>query len=429
MYASLVGGKLKEMRHRAWHAAVMRSGLLTALVLVIGVLLVAFAIRERGRGHVARLKAELQGRNRPVEVKVTKPGGQEAVVLERTQVLESETPEFQSATLLPGRGLEVLQITAYIPGKGQVKLLTAPTVEEIAKLSSDAAESSTGGEFELPWAGALHGLASPDGRSMNTTWRRQGLNIPVGQSDHPASGVARGGLLRARRADTVRSDVMPDGGQVEAVYRAGNFDGHWPSTTEITTSVLMSGRDMEMKVVAHNTGTMAVPIGMGWRPRFAILSGNRGDLTLRLPSETRLEVKDEQSGLPTGKLISVAGTAYDFSGVKGAKLGDLNLDESFVHLRTSFLDNGPAVELRDTANNFGLRITAMTPAIRVIRVVAPAAGGYVSIAPEFNYDDPFGKEWSKDEVTGMVVVQPGESVQWKIRLEIFGLKATEAPHL
>jgi hypothetical protein len=38
-------------------------------------------------------------------------------------------PEFLSVTLLPGRGMNVLQITAYIPGKGEVNLLASPSIE------------------------------------------------------------------------------------------------------------------------------------------------------------------------------------------------------------------------------------------------------------------------------------------------------------
>jgi aldose 1-epimerase len=45
----------------------------------------------------------------------------------------------------------------------------------------------------------------------------------------------------------------------------------------------------------------------------------------------------------------------------------------------------------------------------------------VTIDPQFNFDDPFGKEWSKDEDTGMVVLQPGQTTLWKIRLELFPL--------
>ena len=49
--------------------------------------------------------------------------------------------------------------------------------------------------------------------------------------------------------------------------------------------------------------------------------------------------------------------------------------------------------------------------------------------PQFNYDDPFGHEWAKDEDTGMVVLQPGQSTQWKIRLEIFSLSSTDTTHV
>jgi hypothetical protein len=49
----------------------------------------------------------------------------------------------------------------------------------------------------------------------------------------------------------------------------------------------------------------------------------------------------------------------------------------------------------------------------------------VTIDPQFNFDDPFGKEWDKDQDTGMVVLQPGQTAQWKVRLELFPL-GTEA---
>jgi galactose mutarotase-like enzyme len=99
----------------------------------------------------------------------------------------------------------------------------------------------------------------------------------------------------------------------------------------------------------------------------------------------------------------------------------LNLDDSFVHLKQGLLDNGPIAELRDPKSNYGLRITAMSPAIKTMQVYAPADASFVSIDPQFNYNDPFGREWAKDEDTGMVILKPGQTVQWKIRLEIFAL--------
>jgi galactose mutarotase-like enzyme len=86
-------------------------------------------------------------------------------------------------------------------------------------------------------------------------------------------------------------------------------------------------------------------------------------------------------------------------------------------------------ELRDPENDYGLRITAMTSTIRALRVYAPLDGSFLSIEPQFNYDDPFGHEWAKEEDTGMVVLQPGQSTQWRILLEIFSLSSSQTDHI
>ena len=75
--------------------------------------------------------------------------------------------------------------------------------------------------------------------------------------------------------------------------------------------------------------------------------------------------------------------------------------------------------MSDPADNFGLRLTALSPTIKAMRVAAPANEDYVSIEPQFNFPDPLGREWAKDADTGMVVLQPGQSTEWKVRLELF----------
>jgi len=223
-----------------------------------------------------------------------------------------------------------------------------------------------------------------------------------------------------RGADSVKSSITPDGGIAEATFHAGDFDGHWPSKTDIQTTVLLSGRQLELTVVAKNVGSEPQPMGIGWHPRFAIPSGNRAQATLRLPASQRAEESEHGSGLPTGKLLPVAGTPYDFSSSHtGTALKSLSLNDSFVRLKEGPLDNGVETELTDPASGYGLRITALSPSIKALHVSAPENEAFVSINPQTNYDDPFGREWSKDEDTGMVVLQPGESLQWKVRLELF----------
>jgi galactose mutarotase-like enzyme len=135
----------------------------------------------------------------------------------------------------------------------------------------------------------------------------------------------------------------------------------------------------------------------------------------------RAEIPEGTGKLPTGKLLPVAGTRYDFTTRDGARLGTAALNDTFVHLHQDPLDNGPAAELRDPADNYGVRITALGTTIKAMHVEAPASGSYIAIEPRFNYDDPFGLEWAKEPDTGMVVLQPGQSAQFKLRLELYQL--------
>jgi len=438
MYAALFVRKLAQMRHDAWKAAVRRSGLLITLGIAIVLLLVAFGIKERGHGHLTKLKTELK---RPATVSpepaAARPGGQDAVVLSRAPIPGLEMPEFLSATLLPGRGMNVLQIEAYIPGKGTVNLLASPPVEDAAKLLSGAGEDAEGnaslamgGAIEAPWAGRVWGTKSQDGTDL-TKWRGSSLSLPVNGDEEPetsTTAVSVGGLLLQRKADTVKTVAMPDGGQAQAIYDAGDFDGHWLSHTEITTIVQLSGRALEMNISARNNGNLDEPIGIGWHPRFAILSNDRKQVVLKLPNALHAQVADRHSGMPSGKLVPVQGTPYDFTSGDGKPLGTANLNDSFVQLKPRLMDSGPVIELRDPKSNYGLRITVLSVDIKALRVYAPADANFISLDPQFNYDDPFGKEWGGED-TGMVVLPPGHTAQWKIRLEIFSLNSNSSQHL
>ena len=433
MYAAIIGRKLGGLRLKVWQAAVMRSGLLTTIVLALLLAGAGLIVKERGRGHLSKFTSELKPKPPTLPAAAIQPGGQDPIVLQRSPITGGTLPEFLSATLLPGRGMNVLQIMAFIPGKGEVPLLVSPTLDEAAKQlngtgmdANGAASLTMGAAFEAPWANRIQGVPVPGGESVLTSWQGKSIFLPKLIVNGRAGAL--GGLLLRRRADHITTNVMPDGGQAQAVYDAGNFDGHWISKTQITTSVLLSSRVLEIKVTARNTGSEPEPIGIGWKPRFAIVSGDRANMTLRMSSASRVEKRENGVGLPTGRLLPVTDTKYDFTQRGGAKLGMKSIDESFVHLRPSLLDNGPLVELRDTTARFGLRITALTPTIQTFRVSAPENEAEVSISPQYNYDDPFGREWPKDEQTGMVVLQPGESTQWRVRLEMFPLNAQETEH-
>ncbi|HEX9202259.1 MAG TPA: aldose 1-epimerase [Acidobacteriaceae bacterium] len=399
----------------------MRSGLVTGLILAALVAVLAVAYRERGRGHYHKLKEKIVTQHQ--EAPIPRPGGQDAIVLTRSQMMGDSMPEFLSATMLPGRGMNVLQITAYIPGTGEVNLMASPSIEGAARAMTgvDADENgqaslAMGGAFEVPWADRIGGAASPSAHG-SIVWRGHAITVPA---------AGNGGLMLAEAADAASTTALPDGGQAQAVFRAEDFGAHWQSKTEVTVTVLLSSRSVDLTVTAHNAGDVAEPVGIGWQPRFAILNGNRGELRLRIPGEKRTEMRDSGKRSPTGVLLPVADSPYDFTAPGGVRLGSMDLDDCFVVLHQGLLDSGPVAELSDPGRNYGLRLTALSSTIKAMHVLAPADGNFVSIEPQFNYPDPFGREWGKDVDTGMVMLQPGQSTQWKVRLELFSTSGEAA---
>ncbi len=219
--------------------------------------------------------------------------------------------------------MNLLQIRAYLPEKGEVNLLASPPLDEAAQLLSGTGADANGAKslamgaaIEVPWASRISGSSAPDGGDLITVWHGMRLNVPMDTNDSRGTGsaTATGGMLLKQPSDSVTTNIMPDGGEAQAIFRPGNFNDHWPSKTVITTTVMLSGRAIDMKIVARNMGDTAEPVGIGWHPRFAILNGHRGQMMLRLPQGMRVEVKDRRTGQLSGKLLPVEGTEYDFTG-------------------------------------------------------------------------------------------------------------------
>jgi aldose 1-epimerase len=402
----------------------MRSGMITVLLLggvLIG-LTVAYRAHTQGNFHKLKLKANIDTER--LDAPVPEPGGQEPIELLRSRIAGERDPEFLSATLLPGRGMNVLQITAFIPGRGEVNLLASPSIDTAAKTMTGTGEDAggrlslaMGGAIEAPWAGGLGPSAAANGVM---DWHGQPIPL-IATKAGGAAGNPEGGLLLADACEAADSEALPDGETVRCVFHGGDFGGRWTSRTDVTVNALLSSHAIELTMVATNVGNVAEPVGIGWQPRFAINGQDRNQMRLHLPAESRIEVRDREKGQPTGKLLPVAGTAYNFTAEGGAGLRGRDLDDYFVELQQKLLDNGPSAELINPAGGYGLRLTALSPTIRTIRVIAPADGNFISIDEQYNFPDPFGKEWGDETNTGMIMLQPGQSTEWKVRLELFAV--------
>ena len=419
IYLAMVKRWFSSLYYTIWRQNLMRSGMLTGLLLLLAVLGLAVAYQQHRQGNIHKLKEKMSTEHH--EAPVPRPGGREAIMLRRTRSMQDSAPEFLSATLLPGRGMNVLQITAFVPGKGEVSLLASPTVEEAEKImtksGTDAngqASLTMGGAFEAPWAGRIWGAPTDD--HVAAQWRAHTVTLPKSDS---GGNTAIGGLLLSRQATSAGSTALPDGGQAQATFDAKDFGTHWPSQTQVSVTVLLSSRSMELTITAKNTGDVAEPIGLGWHPRFKIAKENRARVRLRIPAAMRVEMRDHNKGLPSGTLLPVSGTPYDFTAREGTKLGTLDLDDCFGALHQSLLDSGPVAELSDPAGGYGIRLTALSSAIKAMHVLAPADADFVSIEPRFNYPDPLGREWANTPDNGVVVLQPGQTTRWQVRMELF----------
>jgi aldose 1-epimerase len=432
MYVKLLAGNLAKRRQRLWRWMRENRSSVLALLAVGALLVFLVGYIAHLHGRFRRLKTELKAMGTTQVELPPMPGGQEAVVMQRTLLAEGTTPEFLSATLLPGRGLNVLQIMLSVPGRGAIPLLAAPSLEDAAKLMPGVETDANGVQslrlgspIEAPWGGFVSGAPGIDPAQISAVWHGRPLFFPV--NDHEGeTALSRGGLLLKTEADSVKQNVLPDGGTVQGSFVASNFGGRWPSQTSISVTALLSSRAFDLKLVARNEGKEPVPFGLGWRPQLLFPGGTRTGVKLRLPAEGREEIRD---GRATGKLSPVSGTSLDFTDRAGKLLRDLDLDDTFVDLRSGFLDNGPVLELRDPRSGIGIRMTAMTPQVRAVHVHSARGDNKITIGFQTNYDDPFSRVWASDDFGGINVLQPGQTLQWRIRMEVFATSENSKPTL
>jgi aldose 1-epimerase len=416
-------GARRPSRLKRWSA----SGWMTPCILaLLGLCLVFGSYEHRnGRFHVLR---ERVAPTTDEPVRSSGPGGQDPIVLKRQINANIDDPEFTSATLLPGRGFNLWQLTAYLPGHGIVPLLVSPPVAEASTLLAGtgadvngSGSTKFGGAFLVPFANYLTGVPAPGIGMLQTQWQDQRLSFPASSPDSLQSVE---GLLLMRGADTVKVSNGPSSSSALATFQTGSFGGGWPGNTDTTILVELSGHTLILTVTAQNVGTSPEPFGIGWHPYFAILFGDRSDTTLVIPSNTHITQAATHGSLPSGDIDFSDDAVNGFDRAEGTPLGSLSLDDSYVDLRSAVLADGPITELRDPAAGYGLRITTLTPNIKTLHVVAPADKQWISIQPNMNVPDPFGHEWDKLDSTGMVTLQPGDSVIWKVRVEIFPLVIT-----
>jgi aldose 1-epimerase len=424
---NLAGRKYRQRKPTGGGTHFSTRGWVTPSIVGLLCLALVVASYERGHGNLHKIKSRVNPPP-PTEVIALGPGGQDPVRLSRSPTTIGKEAELISATFLPGRGMNVFQITALIPGHGEVPLLVSPPLASAPGVlngqdedANGSASTTLGAAILAPWAQSLTGQPTASPGILQTAWNGRRLTFPAVNA---RSSQSVEGLLLNRGADGVKSDVLPDGQSVTAVFHAGDFGGSWPSTIDITVQADLTSKDLDLTVTAKNVGQQPAPFGVGWQPFFAIPSGDRSDALLRIPSKIVTDT-DLKTGLPTGKMSLVDGTPRDFDHAGGMKLGTNSVDGTYTNLEPG-LDSGPIAAISDPGYNVRMSVIPLTANVTNMRVLAPADKPWVSIGPNTNLNDPFGPQWGNPENAGMMILAPGATFRWKVRLEISLIGTTES---
>jgi len=355
---------------------------------------------------------------------VTEIGGEKLVHLSRKAVSTTK-PEFTGVTLMPGRGMEILYITANFPGKGEVNVLASPDLATAENMldKQDTANGDLGyrlgAAFLCPYPNRIRGKLSADGQTLTTEWQGHVLTLPANNVGKlpGAERHAMHGLILKAKTEEIHVMQMPGGSeQVTGVIHAGNFGGHWLSKTDLVVTITLTAEAVDASIVAHNVGDQAEPIAIGWHPYFNLPSNDRSQVRIHIPGSEMAQVDNYDNVFPTGKLLPVAGTQYDLRAPDGVALGKHFYDDNWSHL--DWKNGAVTVKVIDPAAKYGVDIEGLSPDIRTIQMYAPPDKQFVAIEDQYNFADPFGKEWGTMN-TGMVTLKPGQSTQWHVRLRVF----------
>jgi galactose mutarotase-like enzyme len=354
---------------------------------------------------------------------ITEIGGQKIVTLTRKAVSTTK-PEFTSVTVLPGRGMQVLQITANFPGKGNIDVLASPDLAESKKILDETDDANgdhayrLGSAFLVPYPNRIRGKLSADGTTLTTAWQGHTITLPANNigKNSGAERHAMHGLILKASTDNVAVKEIPGGQEVTGVIHAGDFGGHWLSKTDLNFTISLTANAVDAIVAAKNVGSESEPIAIGWHPYFNLPSGDRTQARIHIPASNLAEVDNYDNVFPTGKIKPVDGTQYDLRAADGVPLAGNFYDDNWSKL--DWKNGVVTVKVIDPAARFGVAIEGVSPEIKTIQMYAPPTAKFVAIEHQFNFADPFSRIWGSTN-TGMVTLKPGESTRWHARLRVF----------
>ena len=186
----------------------------------------------------------------------------------------------------------------------------------------------------LPWPNRLR-----DGRYE---FLGAGYQTPITE---PARQNAIHGLTRW--LNWTGSQEAPD--QVRMSLLLHPQEGY-PFTLGLAIEYALSDRGLAVRTTATNVGESPLPYGAGHHPYLTVGTERIDEASLRLPALLRLEVDERQ--IPTGRLIPVADSEFDF--LEPRRIGPTHLDTAYTNL---IADTDGLVRIRMEAPDGGRQVT------------------------------------------------------------------------
>jgi aldose 1-epimerase len=178
---------------------------------------------------------------------------------------------------------------------------------------SDAMVDGGRGLPLLPWPNRL-----ADGQYV---FEGQELRLPI---DDVVRRNAMHGLTRW--ANWRVADQAADSVRMELTVhpRTG-----YPFALALSIAYGLSATGLTVNTTAHNVGPGALPLGAGQHPYVTVGTALVDSAVLHLPAHARIEL-DAERMLPTGAVLAVDGTPFDFRTPRA--VGPLVLDDCFADL-------------------------------------------------------------------------------------------------
>ncbi|HEV2617563.1 MAG TPA: hypothetical protein VGU63_13240, partial [Candidatus Acidoferrales bacterium] len=127
-----------------------KHALIFLFLFAVAALAVQASPRHRFKARATKSASRI-AQSTPISI-----GGEPAVILTRPKPTDRSKPQFLGATILPGNGMNLLQIRAYLPGKGDIDVINAPSLPDAKNLLENQNDAfgnksfSMGGAILLP---------------------------------------------------------------------------------------------------------------------------------------------------------------------------------------------------------------------------------------------------------------------------------------